>query len=337
MKFTENQIERYSRQIILAEVGGEGQKKLLASSVLVAGCGGLGSPAAYYLAAAGVGKIGLLDSDRVELSNLQRQILHFTPDAGKSKAESGREKILALNPDVKAEVYPVRLDSSNALDIIRGFDFVLDCTDNFPARYLINDACVLLGKPFSHAGILRFEGQATTVFPGEGPCYRCIFPEPPPAGFVPNCQQAGVIGGTAGLMGVIQATEAVKHILGAGGSLKGKLLIADLLEWNFKTLVFKRDPACRVCGDKPVIKELRDYEEFCGIGRINEKKEELNPNFAIELPACSADRQNSHEVPPVATAAAGQAGVTPLTPRRCVAARRADFSNEKSGLKGRES
>ena len=271
MKFSESQIERYSRQMILDEVGGEGQKKLLSSSVLIAGCGGLGSPAALYLAAAGVGRIGLLDSDKVELNNLQRQILHSTKDTGRLKTASGSEKIKALNPDVTIEVYPVRLDSSNALDIIREFDFILDCTDNFPSRYLINDACVLLRKPFSHAGILRFDGQTTTIFPGEGPCFRCLFPEPPPAGFVPNCTQTGVIGGVAGLMGVIQATEALKHLLNIGENLQGKLLAVDLLKWNFRFLRFKRNPVCPVCGDDPVIKELGDYEEFCARGVKKDK------------------------------------------------------------------
>ncbi|MBU2567986.1 MAG: molybdopterin-synthase adenylyltransferase MoeB [Elusimicrobia bacterium] len=262
---SEDQIERYSRQIILPEIGGRGQEKLLKAKALVIGCGGLGSPAAYYLAGAGVGTIGLVDSDRVELNNLQRQILHFTRDVGQPKVESAKEKLSALNPDVQVNTYPLRLTSKNILDIIAQYDIIIDGSDNFPTRYLVNDACVFSNKPLVHAGILKFDGQATTIIPNEGPCYRCLFPEPPPPGMVPSCQEAGIIGVVAGMLGIVQATEALKFILGAGELLVGKLLICNALEMNFRKLNFQRNPGCVVCGDKPSIKELTDYEQFCGV------------------------------------------------------------------------
>ena len=264
-KLSDEQIERYSRQIILPEVGGKGQEKLLKGKALVIGCGGLGSPAAYYLAAVGVGTVGLVDSDRVELNNLQRQILHRTQDVGQMKVESAKEKLLALNPDVQVNTYQLRLTSKNILEIIAEYDIVVDSSDNFPTRYLVNDACVFSNKPLAHAGVLRFDGQATTIFPKEGPCYRCLFPDPPPPGMVPSCHEAGIIGVVAGVLGIVQAAEVLKFILGKGELLVGKLLIFNSLEMNFRKLTIHRNPECVVCGDNPSLKELIDYEQFCGL------------------------------------------------------------------------
>lgn len=262
---TEEQIERYSRQIILPEVGGAGQKKLLNAKVLVIGCGGLGSPCVYYLAGAGIGKIGLVDSDKVELNNLQRQIVHFMKDIGKQKTESAKEKLESINPDVEITTYPIRLTSGNIMDVIKEYDIIVDGSDNFPTRYLVNDACVMSNKPFSHAGILRFDGQAITVIPGQGPCYRCLFPEPPPPGMVPSCQEAGILGVVAGILGMVQATEVLKYILGKGELLIGKLLVFNALEMSFRKLNIQRNFSCHLCGDKPTITNLIDYEQFCGL------------------------------------------------------------------------
>lgn len=267
MDFTEEQIERYSRQIILPEVGGTGQKKLLNAKVLIIGCGGLGSPCAYYLASAGIGEIGLVDSDKVELNNLQRQIVHFTKDVGKPKVTSAKEKLRALNPELQITDYELRLTSENIMDIIKDYDIIVDGSDNFPTRYLVNDACVMSNKPLSHAGILRFDGQATTIIPHQGPCYRCLFSEPPPPGMVPSCQEAGILGAVAGILGVIQATEVLKYVLGKGELLVGKLLIFNALEMNFRKLNIQRNNNCPVCGDNPTITELIDYEQFCNISR----------------------------------------------------------------------
>ena len=263
--FREDQIERYSRQIILPEVGGMGQRRLLNAKVLIVGCGGLGSPCAYYLAGAGIGKIGLVDSDIVELNNLQRQIVHFTKDIGKQKTESAKEKLESINSDVEVVTYPLRLTSENIMDIIKEYDIVVDGSDNFPTRYLVNDACVMSNKPFSHAGILKFGGQATTIIPHQGPCYRCLFAEPPPPGMVPSCQEAGILGAVAGVLGVIQAAEVLKYILGKGELLLGKLLIFDALEMSFRKLTVQRNNNCSVCSDRPTITELIDYEQFCGV------------------------------------------------------------------------
>jgi len=265
MNLSEQQIERYSRQIILPEVGGKGQIKLLNSKVLIIGCGGLGSPAAYYLAAAGVGTLGLVDSDKVELNNLQRQILHNIKTVGKPKVESAKETLENLNPDVKIITYQTRLTSKNILDIIKDYDVIIDGSDNFPTRYLVNDACVLLNKPLIHAGILRFDGQITTIIPYETPCYRCIFPSPPPPGSVPSCQEAGILGVVAGVLGILQATEAIKYILNIGELLTGKLLVFNALEMSFRKVNVRRNKNCELCGDNPTIKELIDYELFCGI------------------------------------------------------------------------
>ncbi len=265
LTFTEEQIERYSRQIILPEVGGAGQRKLLAARVLVIGAGGLGSPVALYLAAAGVGRIGIVDSDCVDLSNLQRQILHSTRDVGREKCLSAKHTIESLNPDVDVTPYALRLTSSNISNVISEYDVIVDGSDNFPTRYLVNDACVLAGKPFSHAGILRFEGQATTIIPGRGPCYRCLYPEPPPPGLMPSCQEAGVLGATAGVMGSIQVAEVLKLILGIGDPLVGRILIYDGLAMSFRIVPVEHDPDCPICGETPTITELSHYEDFCGL------------------------------------------------------------------------
>ncbi len=264
-EFTDEQINRYSRHIILPEVGGKGQKKLLEAKVFLVGAGGLGSPAAFYLAAAGIGKIGIADNDNVDFSNLQRQILHSTKDVDYPKAQSAKETIEDLNPDVEVVPYTDRLNSDNIIDIIKDYDVILDGSDNFPTRYLVNDACVMLGKPLSHGAIFRFDGQATTIIPGEGPCYRCLYETPPPPDLVPSCQEAGVLGVIAGTIGVIQATEVIKLILGKGELLNGKLLLYDSLGMDFKKLKIQRNPDCPICSENPTIKELIDYEEFCQV------------------------------------------------------------------------
>ncbi len=260
---TDEQIERYSRQIILPEVGGTGQERLLNGSVLIVGAGGLGSPCAYYLAAAGVGRIGIVDSDKVELNNLQRQILHSTPRVGMSKAVSAARTLGELNPDVEVEAHDTRLTKDNIRDILDRYDVVVDGTDNFPTRYLINDACVMYRKPLFSAAILRFSGQATTIIPHESACYRCIFPSPPPPGAVPSCQQAGIIGVTAGIMGLIQANEVIKFLLQTGNLLTNKILIFEALEGSFRTVKTRRNPACSVCGESPSITDLIEYTEYC--------------------------------------------------------------------------
>ncbi len=258
MALTETQIERYSRHIILKEVGGKGQQKLLESKVLIIGAGGLGAPIALYLAAAGIGTIGIADADDVELSNLQRQVIHFTPDIGKPKVLSAKEKIQAINPDVQVRTYHEWINAANIMEIIRDYDFVVDGTDNFAAKFLINDACVLAGKPYSHGGILQFVGQTITVLPGESACYRCIFPTPPPKDAIPTCSQAGVIGVLPGVIGSIQATEAIKFLLGKGELLAGRLLMYDALKMKFRDVAIKRNSHCPLCGENPTITEAKD-------------------------------------------------------------------------------
>jgi adenylyltransferase/sulfurtransferase len=260
-----DEVRRYSRHLILPEVGMDGQRALKAAKVLCIGAGGLGSPAAMYLAAAGVGTIGLVDFDVVDLSNLQRQLLHGTPDVGRSKLASARDRLQALNPNVHVETHDVALSSANALDLFRPYDVILDGTDNFPTRYLVNDACVLLGKPNAYGSIFRFEGQASVFATSGGPCYRCLYPEPPPPGLVPSCAEAGVLGVLPGIIGTIQATEAIKLILGTGEPLIGRFLVYDALRMRFRELKLRRDPECPVCGDNPTVRELIDYEQFCGI------------------------------------------------------------------------
>lgn len=263
--FSEEEIRRYSRHILLPEVGGKGQKKINNAKVLLVGAGGLGSPIGYYLAAAGVGKIGIVDGDKVELSNLQRQIVHSMGDLGKSKAISARETLLALNPGIDVVTYQEDLTSENAFNIIGDYDIVADGSDNFKTRYLVNDACVLTRKPLSHGAVFRFHGQAMTIVPWEGPCYRCLFREPPPPGMVASCQEAGVLGVLPGLIGLIQATEVLKLILGIGDLLKGRLLVYEALEMEMRSIKVPKDPDCPLCGEHPSIKELIDYEEFCRV------------------------------------------------------------------------
>ena len=260
MDFTEDQIHRYSRHIILQDVGVEGQEKINNGKVLIVGAGGLGAPVALYLAAAGVGTIGIIDGDVVDLSNLQRQVIHFTPDVNKAKVRSAKEKINQLNPDVNVIIHYDFLTAANALDIIRDYDFVVDGTDNFPVKFLINDACVKAGKPFSHGGILRFEGQTITVLPGTA-CYRCVFQAPPPPNAVPTCSQAGVLGAIAGMLGTIQAAEVLKYLTGVGDLLTNRLLTFNAKTMVFRTIKVKHNHRCAVCGDHPTITELVDYEQ----------------------------------------------------------------------------
>jgi adenylyltransferase/sulfurtransferase len=264
-QYTPEQLIRYSRHFLLPEVGEEGQAKLLQAKVLMIGAGGLGSPSAYYLAAAGVGTIGIIDNDVVDISNLQRQILHANDRVGMAKVESAKKTLEALNPDVKVVPYHAKLTSENIMEIIKDYDLVVDGCDNFPTRYLVNDACVLTGKPNVHGSIFQFEGQATVFYPGKGPCYRCLYPEPPPAELAPSCAEAGVLGVLPGLIGVIEALEAVKIILGKGETLVGRLLHFNTLTMEINTLKLRRDTNCPMCGDHPTIHELIDYEEFCSL------------------------------------------------------------------------
>ncbi|HYJ88922.1 MAG TPA: molybdopterin-synthase adenylyltransferase MoeB [Pyrinomonadaceae bacterium] len=264
-QYTPEQLIRYSRHFLLPEVGEDGQAKLLQAKVLLVGAGGLGSPAAYYLAAAGVGTLGIIDNDVVDISNLQRQILHANDRVGMPKVESAKKTLEGLNPDVKVIPYQAKLTSENIMEIIKDYDLIIDGCDNFPTRYLVNDACVLTGKPNVHGSIFQFEGQATVFYPGKGPCYRCLYPEPPPAEMAPSCAEAGVLGVLPGLIGVIEALEAVKLILGKGDSLVGRLLHFNTLTMEINTLKLRRDPNCPMCGDNPTIHELIDYEEFCSL------------------------------------------------------------------------
>ena len=277
MELNNDEIRRYSRHLILPEVGLAGQKKIKAASVLCIGAGGLGSPIAMYLAAAGIGKIGIVDFDTVDFSNLQRQILHTDADVGRSKAESAKETIRGINPHCEVVIHNTRISSENALDLIRPYDIVVDGTDNFPTRYLTNDACVILKKPNVYGSIFRFEGQASVFAPHlGGPCYRCLYPEPPPPGMVPSCAEGGVLGVLPGIIGCIQANEILKLALNKGTLLTGRLLLFNALDMKFRELKLRRDPACPVCGDHPTIKELIDYEVFCGIEPPS--KENENPD-----------------------------------------------------------
>lgn len=265
-QLTEDQVLRYARHIFLPHIGGEGQQKLTEASVLVIGAGGLGSPAAMYLAAAGVGRIGLVDFDKVDLSNLQRQLLHDTDDVGRPKVESGKERLLDLNPTIGVDTHDTPLTSQNALEVLEPYDVIVDGTDNFPVRYLANDASQMLGRPLVYGSIYQFEGQASVFLPGRGnPCYRCLFPEPPPPGTVPSCAEAGVFGVLPGIVGSIQAVEAIKLITGAGDPLVGRLLLFDALGMEFTTVKLRWDPECPVCGEEPSVTELIDYDAFCGL------------------------------------------------------------------------
>ena len=259
------EIKRYSRHLIMPEVGMDGQRKIKAGSVLCIGAGGLGSPAAMYLAAAGVGRIGIVDFDVVDYSNLQRQLLHTTNDVGRTKLASAKDKINALNPHVQVETYEEALSSDNAMRLFKGYDVILDGTDNFPTRYLVNDACVLMGIPNAYGSIFRFEGQASVFATKDGPCYRCLYPEPPPPGHVPSCAEGGVLGVLPGVIGVIQATESIKLLSGIGQPLIGRFLIYDALNMKFRELKLRKDPDCPVCGTHPTVTKLIDYDQFCGI------------------------------------------------------------------------
>jgi len=263
--FSNEQIERYSRHIILTEVGGLGQTKLLESKILVIGAGGLGSPTALYLAAAGVGTLGIIDHDIVDISNLQRQILHGTSDVGQSKVVSAKATLNEINPDVEIVMYQQRLSSENVFQLFEDYDLVIDGCDNFPTRYLINDACVMMGKPNIHGSIFQFEGQVTIFYPGKGPCYLCLYPSPPPPGMAPSCQEAGVFGVLPGIVGSVQAVEAIKVLLEIGDPLIGQLLLFDALGMSFKRMRLHQDSECPICGANPTIHELIDYEEFCQV------------------------------------------------------------------------
>lgn len=280
------EIRRYSRHLLMPEVGLRGQQKLKAASVLLIGAGGLGSPAGLYLAAAGVGRLGIVDFDVVDESNLQRQIMHGTSRVGQSKLVSAKARLEDLNPDVTIETYETSLTSQNALEILQQYDLIVDGTDNFPTRYLVNDACVMLGKPLVYGSIFRFEGQATVFDAQAGPCYRCLYPDPPPPGLVPSCAEGGVFGVLPGLIGVIQATEAVKLIIGQGESLIGRLLLYDALSMRFQTLRIRKQPDCPMCGDTPRIHALIDYEAFCGLRRpeaASDQMQEMTPQQLHEI------------------------------------------------------
>jgi adenylyltransferase/sulfurtransferase len=264
-ELTREEVQRYSRHLIMPEVGVEGQRKLKAARVLCIGAGGLGAPASMYLAAAGIGTLGLVDFDVVDSSNLQRQIIYGTPDVGRRKLEAARERINAMNAGVGVVLHETTLTSKNALDVLKDYDVIVDGTDNFQTRYLVNDACVLLGKPNAYGSIFRFDGQASVFAVKGGPCYRCLYPEPPPPGLVPSCAEGGVLGVLPGVIGVIQATETIKLILGAGQPLIGRLLLYDALQMRFRELKLRRDPECPICGDHPTIKALIDYDQFCGV------------------------------------------------------------------------
>lgn len=268
-------LARYARHLTLPEVGVEGQQKLKAAHVLCVGTGGLGSPLAFYLAAAGIGTLGLVDFDVVDASNLQRQIIHSTKDVGRKKLDSAADKLLALNPALNLVKHEVMLSSANALEILRDYDIVADGTDNFPTRYLVNDACVLLGKPNVYGSVFRFEGQASVFATREGPCYRCLYPEPPPPGTVPNCAEGGVLGILPGLVGIIQATEVIKLILGKGEPLVGRLLLVDALAMRFRELKLRKNAACPVCGEHPTVTSLIDYQQFCGIAAETAEEKSL--------------------------------------------------------------
>src|SRR5208337_669675 len=278
---TQQQVQRYSRHLIMPEVAMEGQQKLRHARVLVVGAGGLGSPVLSYLAAAGVGLLGIVDFDTVDFTNLQRQIIYSTNDVGRSKLQAAMDRIHAMNPDVQVELHETRLTSENALSILEKYDVVVDGTDNYPTRYLVNDACVMLGIPNVHGSIFRFDGQASVFCQEDGPCYRCVYPEPPPPGLVPSCAEGGVLGVLPGIIGTIQATEAVKLILGNGTSLAGRLLVLDAMKMHFRELKLRKDPACPVCGEHPTITKLIDYEQFCGIRGEEMEQKDLGREWEI--------------------------------------------------------
>lgn len=283
MNLTQDQIKRYTRHILLPEIGVEGQKKLLSARVLVVGAGGLGCPISMYLTAAGVGKIGLVDFDRVDASNLQRQVLFTLDDVGQLKVEAAAKRLRAMNPDVEVQGYPVALKSHNILDILKDYDLLIDGTDNFPTRYLTNDAAVLLGKPNIYGSIFRFEGQATVFKTPEGPCYRCLYPEPPPPGMVPSCAEGGVLGAMVATVASLQANEAVKLITGVGTPLVGRLVLFNSLDMRFRELKLRKDPGCPLCGENPTVKELIDYEQFCGMRVEDTQTREREAREGLEI------------------------------------------------------
>src|SRR3982750_739492 len=282
-ELTREEVQRYSRHLIMPEVGVDGQRKLKAARVLCVGAGGLGAPASMYLAAAGVGTLGLVDFDAVDASNLHRQVIYDTTDVGKRKLDAARDRLTAMNPSVKVVTHEIALTSKNALDVLKDYDIILDGTDNFQTRYLVNDACVLLGKPNAYGSIFRFDGQASVFAVKGGPCYRCLYPEPPPPGLVPSCAEGGVLGVLPGVIGVIQATEAIKLIAGIGEPLVGRFLIYDALRMRFRELKLRKDPDCPVCGTHPTVTKLIDYEQFCGV--VPAAPEPTTVNNATEISA----------------------------------------------------
>jgi molybdopterin/thiamine biosynthesis adenylyltransferase/rhodanese-related sulfurtransferase len=288
-----DEIRRYSRHLVLPEVGLEGQQAIKAARVLCVGAGGLGSPVSMYLAAAGVGTLGIVDDDFVDVSNLQRQILHMTRDVGRPKIESARERLNGINPEIRVETHASALSSANALDLVSRYDIVVDGSDNFPTRYLVNDACVLTRRPYVYGSIFRFEGQASVFAADGGPCYRCLYPEPPPPGLVPSCAEAGVLGVVPGIIGTIQATETLKLILKAGETLIGRILILDALGMKFREIRLERDPECPVCGDHPSIHALRDYEQFCGTTIAGQAAEAAGTTEGAELDVAPEDLQRT--------------------------------------------
>jgi sulfur-carrier protein adenylyltransferase/sulfurtransferase len=288
-----DEIRRYGRHLVLPEVGLEGQRAIKAAKVLCVGAGGLGSPVSMYLAAAGVGTLGIVDYDVVDFSNLQRQILHVTRDVGRPKIESARERLQGINPEIRVETYASALCSANALDLVSRYDIVVDGSDNFPTRYLVNDACVLTHRPYVYGSIFRFEGQASVFATDGGPCYRCLYPEPPPPGLVPSCAEGGVLGVIPGIIGSIQATEALKLILKAGESLVGRILILDALGMRFREIRLKRDPECQVCGDHPSIRALRDYEQFCGTTIAGQAAEAAGTTTGADFDVAPEDLQRT--------------------------------------------
>jgi len=293
-ELTQEEVTRYSRHLIMPEVGIEGQRRLKAARVLCIGAGGLGSPASLYLAAAGVGTLGLVDFDVVDASNLQRQILYGTPDVGRPKLAAAYERLTELNPGVRVVAHEGPLTSANALEILGDYDVIVDGADNFPARYLVNDACVLLGKPYVYGSIFRFDGQASVFATKDGPCYRCLYPEPPPPGLVPSCAEGGVLGILPGIIGTIQAAEAIKLIIGAGKALAGRLLLFDVLDMSIRMMKLRRDPDCAVCGNRPAITRLIDYEQFCGITPARTSAPVLPPDLVTTVDTL-ADRIRRQE------------------------------------------
>jgi adenylyltransferase/sulfurtransferase len=294
---TRDEVQRYSRHLIMPEVGLDGQRRLKAARVLCVGAGGLGAPASLYLAAAGVGRLGLVDFDAVDFSNLQRQVLFSTSDVGRPKLQAAADRLRALNPGVTVVAHETRLTSANALEIFAGYDVIVDGADNFPTRYLVNDACVLLGKPNAYGSIFRFDGQASVFATNDGPCYRCLYPEPPPPGLVPSCAEGGVFGVLPGIVGTIQATEAIKLITGIGATLAGRLLLFDAMTMEFRTMRLRRDPACPICGDAPTIRALIDYEQFCGIAPARTASPPaLPPEWEVSVEAFKARRDAGDDV-----------------------------------------